>query len=411
MCFGMAPSAAFALDWALRSTQTETVELNDNQFLRTSPAVSLGSYSTLTANAEARTPISRFTFDGDGTYRKYWGPGVDGVPSENLSYGFKARYELNEKNSFDREFVEAAWRQSSTAFALLGQLGVLVNTAGYLDTLTAAGGIDRSITARDTISLFATSTRTSYEPSSGGTPLTDTLARGSWRHSVSSNLRLNASSEYELINYENASNSQVEIYRNQVGVDVTLSPVLSFRGNIGAIHLVIAGGIVPFATVGSSSALGPAGSSSTGTVALTDWIGDAALTYRLYKSTTLTITANQSVGPSLVGSLFKTDSITASLTHAINARSNLSFSANATRSISSTSSDFVSASATYGYNFTPTLSAQLTYRYLHRFANTSGGSTIDPLTGTPTVSGTGAVSSNSVMLVVSNSSILLPRGN
>jgi len=41
-------------------------------------------------------------------------------------------------------------------------------------------------------------------------------------------------SEVELLNYENATNTRVQIYRNQVGGDATLSPVLSFRGNIGA---------------------------------------------------------------------------------------------------------------------------------------------------------------------------------
>ena len=70
-------------------SQSETIELNSNQFLRTSPAPSVGSYSTITANAEARTPISKFNFDADGTYRKYWGPGVEGVQSEALNYGFR----------------------------------------------------------------------------------------------------------------------------------------------------------------------------------------------------------------------------------------------------------------------------------------------------------------------------------
>src|ERR1700730_3273525 len=149
MCFGMAPSSAFALDWSIRSTQSETVELNDNQFLRASPAASLGSYSTLTANAEARTPTTSFNFDGDGSYKKYWGPGVDGTPSEFLNYGFKARYEVTEKGNFDREFVEANWRQQSTALALLSDLGVVTNVGGFLDTLTATGGIDRSVTAGD----------------------------------------------------------------------------------------------------------------------------------------------------------------------------------------------------------------------------------------------------------------------
>src|SRR6266567_5555232 len=165
-CLGMSSSDALAADWSLRSTQTETVELSDNQFLRTSPAASLGSYSTITANAEARTPTSKFSFDGDGTYTKYWGPGVDGTTSEFLNYGFKAHYEVTEKGNFDREFVEANWRQQSTALALLSDLGIATSVGGFLDTLTASGGIDRSVTARDNLSLFATSTRTSYEPSS-----------------------------------------------------------------------------------------------------------------------------------------------------------------------------------------------------------------------------------------------------
>jgi hypothetical protein len=400
MCFGIAPSAAFAVDWSLQSTVSESVELNDNQFLRASPAASLGSYSTITANAEARTPTSRFNFDGDGSYSKYWGPGVDGTTSEFLNYGFRARYEVTGKTNFDREFVGANWRQESTALALLRDLGVATGAGGFLDTLTASGGIDRSVTARDNLSLFATSTRTSYEPSSGGVPFTDTLARGTWRHSLSSITALNASSEFELLNFDNAFNSRIQIYRNQMGVDATLSSVLSFRGNIGAAYLITDGGVNPLASIGSNS------SSSS----LTDWIGDAVLTYRMLKNTTLVLTADQSIAPSVVGSLFKRDTIDASLIHNINAWSTLSFSASGTRQISTTTTDYATAAVTYSYNFTRELSAQLTYRYQHRFAST-GTTIFDPITGTPTVSGTGPASSNSVMLVVSHSYTVLPRGN
>src|SRR5690349_1085946 len=119
MLFGMAPSAAFAFDWSIKASESETIELNSNQFLRSSPAGSVGSYTTLRANAEARTATTKFDLDGDGTYRKYWGPGVDGSPSEFLNYGFKAHYEIREKNRFDREFVETSWRQTSTALAIL----------------------------------------------------------------------------------------------------------------------------------------------------------------------------------------------------------------------------------------------------------------------------------------------------
>jgi len=403
VCFGMAPSMAWALDWSLKTSQIEVIELNDNQFMRASPAPSIGSYSTITANAEARTPVSKFNFDADGTYRKYWGSGVDGAPSESLNHGFTARYEQNGKNPADREFLETSWRQQSTSLALLNDLGVVSNARGFLDRLTATGGIDRTISARDSVSLLATSTHTSYEPSSGGTPITDTMFRGSWRHSVNRITALNASSEFELLNYENATNSQVQIYRNQVGVDASLSPVLSFRGNIGAAYLITDGGVNPLSSGGAASNA-PVSSS------LVDWIGDAVLTYRLLKNTTLAINASQSIAPSIVGSLFKRDTISASLSHTINTNSTLSFLASGTRSISTTSTDYASASVTYSYKFTRDLSAQLTYRYQHRFAS-SGTSTIDPITGTPTVSGTGPADSNSLMLTVSNSYIILPRGN
>jgi len=402
ICLGIAPPAAYAFDWSLRTSQSETLEFNSNQFLRASPSPSLGSYSTITANAQARTPTSKFDFDADGTFRKYWGPGVEGFPSENLNYGFRARYETIRKSSFDREFVEAAWRQQSTSLALLNQLGVVLPVNGFLNTLTASGGVDRSITARDQLSLFATSTRTTYEPSSGGTPLSDTLARASWRHNYSAVTTGVLSSEAELLNYENATSTRVQIYRNQLGIDTTLSPVLSFRGNVGAINLVTEGGVNPLAGTGLNS---PTSSS------LLDWIGDAAITYRMLKNTTLTLLANQSIGPSIVGSLFKQNTVSASLNHTINTRSSLSFSASGNRQISTTTSDFVSASATYSYNFTRDLSAQLTYRYLHRFATQGGGSIFDPITGTPTVSGTGPADSNSIMLVVSHNYTILPRGN
>jgi hypothetical protein len=403
MCFGIAPSAAFALDWSIKATESETVELNSNQFLKTSPAASVGSSTALSANAEARTATTKFDLDGDGTYKKYWGPGVDGLPSEFLNYGFKARYEVTEKGNFDREFVEARWRQQSTSLAILNDLGVSTNASGFLDRLTAAGGIDRSVTARDNLSLLATSTRTSYEPSSGGLPFTDTLARGIWQHRFSSIVEGTLSSEFELLNYDNAFNTRVQIYRNQVGVNATFSPVLSFRGNIGAAYLITDGGISTLTSKG-----GPPSPVSTTDA---DWIGDAVLTYKMFKDTTLTLTANQSIGPSVVGSLFKRDSIVAELAYKINSSSTLTFSASGNRQISTTTTDYASASVTYSYNFLREWSAQFTYRYLHRFASTGAATNIDPLTNTPTVSGIGPADSHSVMVVVSRNFTVLPRGN
>ncbi|MGW1420238.1 hypothetical protein ACWAT4_08990 [Bradyrhizobium manausense] len=403
MSLGLAPAAAFAWDWSLKTSESETIELNSNQFLRSSPAGSVGSYSTITGTAEALTPTSKLTFDGDGTYRKYWGPGVEGASTESLSYGAKAHYEQHEKNKFDREFVEAAWRQQSTALALLNDLGVISPATGFIDRVTATGGIDRALSARDTVSLFATSTRTYYEPSSGGTAFTDTLARGSWRHGVSSTTGVSLSSEAELLAYDNAFSTQVDIYRNQVGIDTALSSVLSFRGNIGAAYLVTDRGVSTSAIGGVTSAV-PIGSTAL------DWIGDAVLTYKFMKTATLSVIASQSVGPSIVGSLIKRDTVSASVNYLINSRENLTISASGNRQITTTTTDYASISATYGYNPIRDVSLQFTYRYQHRFAST-GTTIFDPLTGTPTVSGTGPADSHSLMFVATHNFLVLPHGN
>lgn len=400
--FGLVPATAFAWDWSLRTSESQAVELNSNQFLSSSPAGSIGSYSTITGTAEALTPTSKLTLDANGSYRKYWGPGAEGV-AEFISHGATARYDHFDKNKFDREFVEAAWRQQSTALALLNDLGVISPVGGSVDRITATGGIDRSLNARDTINLLATSTRTYYEPSSGGTAFTDTLARGSWRHRLSSRTGVSLSSEGELLSYDNAFSTQISIFRNQVGVDTALSSLLSFRGNIGAAYLVTDRGV-------STSAIGGVTSNTpTGSTAL-DWIGDAILTYKFMKTATLSLTASQSVGPSIVGSLFKRDSVSASVSYIINSRENLTFSASGNRQIAGTTTDYASVSATYGYNPIKDVSLQFTYRYQHRFAST-GTTIVDPLTGTPTVSGTGPADSHSVLFVATHNFLVLPHGN
>ena len=79
-CLSLAPWPALAWDWSLSSTLSETVELNNNQFMNTAPTGgTVGSYTNLSANAIGLTSTSRLTLDGDIGYRKYWGPGTEGV--------------------------------------------------------------------------------------------------------------------------------------------------------------------------------------------------------------------------------------------------------------------------------------------------------------------------------------------
>jgi hypothetical protein len=408
LCFCMGTSEVFAVDWSVDSTISETVELNDNEFLRTMLAGgTLGSYTTIATNVQARTPTSRFIFDGDISYQKYWGPGTEGVPqTESRQDGVKARYEMTGKDPTDLTYAEAIWREQSTAFAILGNLGFVTNAQGFLDTSTIRGGLERNLTPLDFATLSARSTYTSYDPSGGGTPFTDSSVIGTWRHRLNSMAALTASSEFEWLDFNNLSNTKIMVLRNMAGVDATLSPVLSFRGMAGVAY-------VKADQTGTTSSPVPilATSATSGSVA--DFITDMFLTYRMLKNTTVTLSATQTIGPSVIGSLTKQTTIATGLSYIINSRSSLSFGASASRQINQGSTDFYSQSVSYSYQLARDWNAQISYRHLHRAATTGSTSSLifDPITGIPIVSGFGAASSNSLMFVVSRHFTVLARGN
>jgi hypothetical protein len=390
------PRAAWAVDWFIRSTASETVELNNNLFLSPSPiGGTLGSYSTISANAEARTPTSKFDFDSFANYNKYWGPGASTLPeTENLSYGFKGHYETFGKNNSDRNYLDAGFNQSSAAFALLSQLGVLTNVVGAINTFNVGGGLDRSLSALDTVSLSARSTLSSYEPPSAGTAFTDTSANVGWNHRLSSLTTITASSNAEWLAYNNAFSTNIMIQRNQAGFDTSLSPLLSFHGMWGAADVQVENtGVV---TAPSASATG--------------LIYDMLLTYKALKSTTFTLAAFQSVGPTAIGSLVKTTSVVAGAAHVINSVSSLSFSANVSQNTSTSTSQYASASVSYSRILARDWTANLSYRYLHSFGTTGGTAVVAPVIGgIPVISGLGAASSNSLVVVISKSITVLPH--
>jgi len=414
VCLTMIASGAQALDWSLSSTLTETVEANDNPFLRAVAGGALSSYSTIIANATARMPDAKFAFDGSVNYQKYWGPGVDGAPSENLGGSAHLLYEMKGKVDGDREFVEAGWHRSSSAFALLGQLGVVTNTRGFLDTSNVGGGIDRVLTARDTLSLTAHVNYTSYDPGVAGIAFVDTLANATWKHRVSPIATLSASSDAEFEHFDNTLNTDIMILRNTGGFDLTFSPLLSARGAAGVAYVQTERGsptssILP---VNNVPLAGPAASVSG---SLADFIGNFVLTYKLFPDTTLTLNANQGIAPSTVGSLIKSSDVGAGLAYQINSRETLSFQTDLSRTLSAgVTSQFLSGSIVYSYVLAREWTAQLSYRHLHQFAisgTNATGFVVDPITGPiPVLSGTGPVDSNSFMATVSRTISILPDG-
>jgi hypothetical protein len=415
LCWCMSPSGAWAVDWAINSTLSETTELNSNLFLNSMVAGgAFGSYSTISTNATARTPDSEFDFNGSINYRKYFGPGAEGNPSESLAGSMRGHYETKEEANGDKNYLDVGWTRQNTAFALLGELGVTTPVNGDIERTTIGGGIVRSLTNLDTLTLSAHSSFNTFDPAASGTAFTDTTANATWRHKVSSVASLNVSSDAELLDYSDAtstsSNTREWLFRETAGVDLTLSPLLSLRGNAGMVFVQASGTGASSVLPSTTGSVSPTNGSASGS----GYIANVVLTYKMLKDTTLTLSAVRTIAPSLIGSLTQTSTLHAGLSQILNSHSNLSFSSDITQqSFSGTTSEFFSASVAYGYMLTREWNAQLSYRYLHRLASTgtaSSGVTIDPVTGIPIINNTGPATANSILLVVSRSVSILPDG-
>jgi hypothetical protein len=279
---------------------------------------------------------------------------------------------------------------------------VTANVHGDIDKTLVGGGIQRSLSALDTISVSATSALTTYTPSSGGTEFTDTSVTTSWRHRISPLTTLNATSQVEWLNYETSPFTNLYILRETAGFETTLSSLLSYGANAGVAYSDM--------QVGNSSPLGPTvtpptpftGGSTVG------FIGDAHAIYKILKNTTLNLIAGETVAPSVVGTLTQRIYLHAGLIQTINDRSSIAFAGEASRQTSfGTTNDFLSASVSYSYILARDWNSSLTYRYTHRTA-TTGGTLLDPVTGLPT-SFQGPADSNSIMMVVSKRATIIPQ--
>jgi hypothetical protein len=431
-CLGLLPSAALAYDWSLSTTESQTFELNDNQFMRNpSPGWSLGSYTTVNANAVALTPTSQLLVNGDVGYRKYWGPGTEGIAQTQSDWvGINAHYETWGKNREDLQYLDGSFRQSSTVVAVLGDLGLLTNVNGDLDRTMLRGGIQRSLSALDTISFSASSALTTYQPASGGTQFTDSIGTATWRHKVDPLTTIAVNSQFEWLAYDTVPSSSLMLVRNTAGFETTFSPVFSYGANIGVVYTngeigtlpIVPGAglgaigtlpIVPGTGLGAIGTLpvvpgtGPVPIFAAGSAA--SFIGDAHAIYRLTKDTTLNLFAAQTVAPAITGALTKRSTIHAGVTQTIDPRSSVSFAGDISRQTSSgTTNDFLSGSVSYNYQFARDWHASFTYRYLYR-TGTNGAALLDPFTGL-LLSGAAPASANSLLVTVSNTQILKPLG-
>jgi hypothetical protein len=292
----------------------------------------------------------------------------------------------------------------------------LSNVTGDINRSTMQGGIQRSLSALDTISFSANSTLTTYTPASSGTQFTDTSAVGTWRHKVDPLTTVSLYSQFEWLNYDTTPSANLLLWRNTAGFETTLSPVLTYGANAGVIYsngvpqpLVPIGlSAFPLAPLFLQAPVFQAPAFAAGSAL--GFIGDAHAIYRVTKNTTLNLFASQTLAPAITGALTKRTTLHAGVTQLINFRSSVTVAGDVSRQTASgATNDFLSGSVSYSYELVKDWQASLTYRYLHRTA-TSGGALFDPITGLPT-SSIGPASSNSLMVTVANTQIIKPLDN
>jgi hypothetical protein len=410
VCVCAFASEAHALDWLVNSTLSERAEISDNAFMSPKPfGPSLASFSTVTGDATALTPTTRFSLTGDLTYTKYLGPGAEATPlTEATNEGVTARFENLHKDNSDRDYVEGSWRRQNLALALLNQTGLPVPVTGDVDTFTVRGGFERSLSATDFVTLSARAASTDYVPSGAGTHFLDVEALGTWKHKVSALADINASSEFEQLTFADAANTNISILRELAGARAQLSQRLSFTGSAGVAIIQ--------ASQNATGVISPLSPTVTPGVSGTDigFIGNMILTYKLMKTTDVSFSANRTVAPSIVGSLLQNTTFGISATHAINHSSSLSLSADFTQQTSlGVQTNFLSASIGYSKQLAREWTAQLTYRFLRMSASTAStaGLSFDPITGIPIANGNSApANSNTIVVALSHSITVLPGG-
>jgi hypothetical protein len=401
-------STANAVEWSMDTTLRQALELSDNPFMRTVPAEALGSHSTVFGTITGQTKTSRFDFDGDFTYRKYWGEAanVDNTLSETTENGVRLRYETLGKVPGDREFAEASWRRRNTAFALLGDFGVPTNANGDIHTSTAIGGISRALTRTDLWTWTTRATSNNYDPVTAGIQYYDLATTNTFRHQSNSTSALTALSEFEWLKYDNTSQTSILIIRHMAGLDVSPLKNLKFVASAGAATVVTDQGASPMVTTP------PASTPFKGVS--TSFIGDATLTYNPLPTTELTLMAGQSIGPSIIGALTTRQYAAASLRYIINSQTSLTTRLDITRQdVSNAKTDYLTVATTLSQILARDWTLDLTYRYQHRSATTGTGNlTVDPITGVPIFlnsTGTGSASSNTLLFVLSRHLVVLPK--
>jgi hypothetical protein len=239
---------------------------------------------------------------------------------------------------------------------------------GAINTYTLEAGLERQVAPLDKVLWSVRGVAADFD-SPTASSYTDVTTTGLWTHRLNPLTELFTSLQFEVINRDDAAQSESLIGRASVGVDAKLTKQLGLKAAVGAVAY----------DASQNAPVGSPLSASDGA----GWLTDVQLIYWPLQSTQFTFGAVHTVAPNSIGETQERSSVGVGVRHAINRSSNLTLSAEASRqtlldasanlvgtSLDYGTADLLRASVTYGYRVTPDWQTQLSYRFIHRTDDT-----------------------------------------
>ena len=323
LCLGIFASRAFAAEVSIKGNINQRYDASDNYFLVQSPkGWTVKSTTNGTFNFLAQTSTTSYLLNTYASYFKYLGPGADdaGLLTSGTPAGttFSINHTATELTAFN---FAASWSRADVATTNLAQTGVATGS-GSANIYTVGGGVTHDLSRIDTINWTVNATTTSFtDPTS--TPYNDYTSAISWNHTISPTTNWVNSVSFDWFDQDNPEKSQRLFWRLTTGARSQISPLLTVNGNIGLVVVnsyqknpgQSATPVIPSSSVPFQPLVG----------AGTGWVADVGLTYRLLKTTSVSLNAAQSITPTLGGALQQSYSVGMALSHQINQLSNVAF--------------------------------------------------------------------------------------
>lgn len=360
LCLGVFTSSGYAADVAIKGSLSETLDGSNNYFLLNAPSgTTFKSLSAVNLDVIARTPDTRLLLNTNFSYYNLFGPGaVDTSPTSGTPLG--TSFQVDHTTELNKYNFAMLWQRADVATTQLAESGI-VTAQGFLDTYRVHGGVTHDLGRADSISWSAQATKTTFTGSTQS-PYTDVSTTGAWIHRFDPRNTLTTSATFDWFDQDDLANSQRVFGQVMTSLRSQLSNRLSFNGSVGA----LASNSYqrnPIQPVIPSTSFQQSGATQGA-------LANAALTYLLLKSTTVSFTAGQSIVPTTLGPLQKISTVGANLSYNVNSWSTLSFSTQlahiSNNAFVGGASDLFSARVNYGYRLTRELGTNLSYTYRHR---------------------------------------------